>query len=187
MALQDLSRFNPERLEVEVKPIPPLPEGLSWVVALDPSLKNTGIVVKTKAGMHATTIRPESHGSGSDLLMAQALQIFDGVKAILGVYDLGGEGIAVYEKPPVGGGRLRSTESALMAGEAIRIAAHTLGVEAISIPAQTSKKVICGNANAKKTEAHAALAKGWDVPDIVTNEHQRDALMALITYLEDLA
>ena len=187
MALKDLARFNPDPTKEEVKPIPPLPEGVSWVAAFDPSLKNTGVVVKTRAGMHSTTLRPEALGSGSPLLLAQATHIFDAAQTLIGVYDAKGEGVVLLERPPVGGGRLRSTESALMAAEAIHLAAHNLNIEAVSIPAQTTKKVICGNANAKKAEAHAALAKGWDVPDIVTNEHQRDALMVLITYLEDLA
>lgn len=92
----------------------------------------------------------------------------------------------VYETPPVGGGMARP-ESSLMAALAIQIWAANNGLDTMMLPAQRAKILICGNGNATKREAHAALAecKGWimDYDRFITNEAHRDALLLALTWL----
>jgi hypothetical protein len=95
----------------------------------------------------------------------------------------------VHEAPPVGGGVVMRPESALLAAQALRIAADRLDIPvAPMVSPQQHKKAICGNARADKPEAHAALARLAETLPIlgyeqVTNADKRDALCIGLTYL----
>lgn len=81
-----------------------------------------------------------------------------------------------------------STISSTIAGYAIRQAAMSRGFKTRMIGAQPAKKLACGNANAKKPEAHRGL-KAHYAPFIasydhfITNEAKRDALMLALRAL----
>lgn len=93
----------------------------------------------------------------------------------------------VHEAPPVGGGRIREPESALLSGMSVRLSLNQFRCEGMVTPAQ-HKKFICGNAKADKKEQHAALAElAITLPIInyhlITNEAKRDALCIALHYL----
>lgn len=93
----------------------------------------------------------------------------------------------VHEAPPIGGGRIRHPESALLGGLAVR--ASMWGHDCLGMVSPAAhKKYICGNAKADKVEEHQelkAIAHFLDFHgfDLITNEAKRDALCIALTYL----
>jgi hypothetical protein len=95
----------------------------------------------------------------------------------------------VHEAPPVGGGRIKSPESALLASLAVRFAMEPMEFRGMITPA-AHKKFICGNSKATKQEHHAALAELAKTLPIngyekITNEAKRDALSIALYYLRN--
>lgn len=92
----------------------------------------------------------------------------------------------VHEAPPVGGGRIKHPESALLGGLAVRQSMWQHECLGMVTPA-AHKKFICGNAKADKNEEHAelkAIAAFLDFNgfDAITNEAKRDALCVALTF-----
>lgn len=183
---------------------PPVPEDFEpgEVLAFDQSLANTGWVHlvfglngvfrvvdagsfgtdETKArGVTQTLLRAEEHHGIVFSLMAQKFPAATANQSSLKV---------AYETPPVGG-RMSRPESSLTSAVAIRIAARQYGCSAIQVGSQSAKKMICGNGNAEKKDAHAALSRvagsgfitGYGA---ITNEAKRDALLVGMTALRRL-
>jgi hypothetical protein len=165
------------------------------VVAIDQSLTHTGLVHlrRDEHGLRvlqADTIRQKATegltGYEESLAQAMALQDLLGVRLDhwIGMKDVP----VVYEAVPFGG-HLRSPESSLLAALVVR---HVVaGLALVCVPpvaGKTHKKVVCGNGNADKRQAHAGLLRlSTDLPiegcGVVTNEHTRDALSVGLAYL----
>lgn len=93
----------------------------------------------------------------------------------------------VHEAPPIGGGRIKHPESALLGSMAVRTSMWFHNCLGMVSPA-AHKKYICGNAKADKVEEHRelkAIADFLDFQgfDLITNEAKRDALCVALTYL----
>lgn len=93
----------------------------------------------------------------------------------------------VHEAPPIGGGRIRSPESALLAGLAVRASMWGHDCRGMIAPA-AHKNFICGNSKADKKEHHAALRATAERLrflnyELITNEAKRDALSVALSYM----
>lgn len=98
--------------------------------------------------------------------------------------------VIIHETPPVGG-KMARPESSLVAATALRCAASSALI-ASSVPirmigAQTAKKRITGNGNAKKPEVHAKLR--LMLPGLAhkkpMNQHILDAIALGVVYAEE--
>lgn len=165
------------------------------VMAFDQSLSATGVVVLVNDGVEglrvlwAGTVRTKTTEGlgGHEENLERALDIRHRYTEVLNnrwIKDMS----VVHEMVPVGG-PLRSPESSLLAAVALRIAAEDLGCPLEpSVAPKRHRKAICGNANAKKPEAHRALTNLATLLPIggyslVTNEATRDALAIGLTHL----
>lgn len=94
----------------------------------------------------------------------------------------------VHEAPPIGGGRMRSPESSLLAAMAVRMAFTDDRYHLRPMVAPRTHKVfVSGNARATKGEHHAALKQVMADLEIqgaesITNEAHRDALSVALTH-----
>lgn len=164
------------------------------LIAFDPSLSATGVIVLSSTRNGLTVLEaykfpnPETGALGNEDNFRKAMVLTGNVTAwrrncLTDVTNLD----FVHEAPPIGGGRVRAPESALLAGLAIRQSMwhHTcLGM----ISPASHKNYICGNSKADKKEHHAALAEVAEHLQIqnyelITNEAKRDALSIALTYL----
>lgn len=202
MAIADLARFRElqeeaiaEREAREARPRRFPAHARKWILAFDQTLGNTGWVwlqvwqdgtpeVAMTGTCTPPTVDKKVKGHELNLLRSVALQqemlvLIDSMSHALD--------IVLHETPPVGN-RMARPESSLLAAHCIAYACNLRGVPRLSVGAQRAKSVVCGNGNAKKAEAHAALRKRYATSieefDQVTNEHQRDALMLALVYLE---
>ncbi len=160
------------------------------VLALDQSLTATGWVYLRVEGGNCFVANAGKFGGGFDDLtrgVEQDLQrgnlIYDKNQAGVMASDLR----YVHESPPHAGNVKGGGTSSLMAAQSVRNAASNVGVGITMLGAQPAKRLICGNANARKPEAHAALKQHcfpWIFGvDLVTNEATRDALMLALLHL----
>lgn len=173
------------------------------VVCFDQSLTNTGLVVMRRftAGLRvisSRTLRPvgvPAGNSGFETDFARALSMEVQMEQVLtGYQHVAQHPLVVHEMPAVGSRRLPGAgNSSKMAALSLRSAARILGISehVRMVNSQKAKKIVCGNAKADKKEAHAALTRDIlsRVPggDLVTNEHERDAVMVgLAALLADL-
>lgn len=165
------------------------------LIAFDPSLSATGVVVlsSTRQGIvirkaHKFPNPPVGDVQGNEehfrKFMALARNITNW--RLNCETDITGWEY-VHEAPPVGGGRIRHPESALLGGAAVR--ASMWGHDCLGMVSPAAhKKYICGNAKADKVEEHAELKAIADFLDfhgfeLITNEAKRDALCVALTYL----
>ena len=92
-----------------------------------------------------------------------------------------------HESPPNPGQVKGGGVGSLMAAQSVRNAAALMGRPIEMLGAQPGKRLVCGNANASKPEAHAALKLHcfpWiEGSERVTNEATRDALIVALLWL----
>jgi hypothetical protein len=206
-ALESFAAGRPAKAkEVWTPPTPasfhaPEAPGVRYVLGVDQSLSACGLVLigaqrqaeRLVLGvMTAQKIVTEAAESkGFEEHYRRAVQLHDRIQEFLVSVYLGTEGDIelAHEAPPVGGGRLRTPESAILAGLAVRLAAAkdwiTIGP---MVPPQVHKDFTCGNRRADKKEHHAALtalAAGLGIErwDLITNEAMRDAASVALTHL----
>jgi hypothetical protein len=92
--------------------------------------------------------------------------------------------VAVHEAPPIGHGKMLNPEISLIASREFRASVRHVVPILPMVRRQDHCKLICGNANAKKPEHHAALRGLFSrIPgsEDVTNEATRDALSVALT------
>lgn len=190
--LGDLAKQDPK-----IKPgwQPPIPAdfGEGRVLAFDQSLTATGWVKVISEGGTITVTSAskfsDTHAEEKNSIETQlrrGVDVFERAYLVVDTAKVSGFAL-VHESPPnpaqVKGGGYGS----LLAAQAIRIAAALAEMKIEMLGAQPGKKLVCGNHNAKKTEAHAAL-KTHCFPWIrgsehVTNEATRDALIVALLWL----
>jgi hypothetical protein len=156
------------------------------VIAFDPSLSATGVVALSfdpDRGFWVHAARklpnPDVDATGNEGNFRKALVLTEAVNQWRAYLPEAAQWPFVHEAPPVGGGRIRAPESALLASLAIRQA--MLGSECLPMVTPAAHKhFICGNSKADKRAHHMALdnfvADDWDHFRQVTNEATRDAL-----------
>ncbi len=160
----------------------------SRVLAFDQSLKATGWVVLDVSPerarlLDAGTLVPvtKTNARGHEQDLRRTVELFGQMNDVWSQHP---DSLVVHEAPPVAT-RVGRPTSSLLAAAALRIlAAHILPppIPVPMISAQRAKKVICGDSNADKIQAHRALAEHcapWIVgyQHFITNEAKRDALM----------
>lgn len=167
--------------------------GFGDVLSFDQSLTAAGWVRLASYAEGLGVIASGVEKGGMDHLRGHEQNLSRGVV----LYDRFGEVVQnnttastliVHETPPVGGGKMARPEASLLAALALRIAVFDEGLDVEMLGAQPAKKMICGNANADKKTAHAALALhlaplilGYD--EHITNEAKRDALLIALLRL----
>lgn len=166
------------------------------VLAFDQSLSATGWVHlrKAPAQLWVVAAGTESGGDpqtrGPEQSLDRGLALYDKVVHVVSRYLNRAVQIPVlivFETPPVGG-KMSRPESSLLAGLVVKIAADRMaGPRPVMVSAQRAKKVICGDANADKRDAHASLllncAPWISGYSAITNEAHRDAAMIGLTAL----
>lgn len=191
--LADLAKQSPAKAAKGWEPPTPADFGEGRVLTFDQSLTATGWAKVVSEG---GTITVTAASKFPDPLSGQAntietqlqrgVSVFEQAYVVIDQAKAAGFALA-HESPPnpaqVKGGGYGS----LLAAQAIRIAAALAEMKIEMLGAQPGKKLVCGNHNAKKTEAHAAL-KTHCFPWIrgsehVTNEATRDALIVALLWL----
>lgn len=180
-SLADLKNFRTDG-EAPPRPKIELPADHPAILAFDQSLSNTGWVdVRQGEIVGVGTIKTGSpakaKGHLGSLIQASLL-----VKPIRSLLEERPGATVVIETPPVG--RLQRPESSLLAASVIYNETKMISTKIVG--AQRGKSFICGNGNAKKAEAHEALAeRAKDIPgfDAISNEHQRDALLLALVVI----
>lgn len=168
--------------------------GYGRVVAFDQSLSATGrVFVQRGEGFFriydASTFAgnpqdPETTGREKDLQRGVDLWArFSG-----DFRSMAGDVVIVHEAPALGGGGMRTPESSLLAAQALRIAAAQHRREVVMIQTQQHRKLVCGDAKAKKREEQAAALKlaesiGITGTEKITNASKRDAFCLALAYL----
>lgn len=166
--------------------------GSGNVLAFDQSLTATGWVhVASYSGVvgivASGTESPKIEGfRGYEQDLRRGVYLFTRLHKVLAGH-LGPETLLAHEHPPMGKVKGGGTSS-LMSALSLRIVCWEFGREVVMLGAQPAKKLICGNANADKKTAHAALAlhlaqhiEGY--AEHITNEAKRDALMVALLRL----
>jgi hypothetical protein len=198
MNLEELKQFrDPAQTPRKEGWKPPLRAELSYrnLLAFDPSLAATGAVALT-SGPEGVVIREAEKflnpnvgdATGNEENFRKAMELTRNLTAWRqGIETDVTDWEFVHEAPPVGGGRLRHPESALLASLAIR--QSLWHHECLPMmPPQRHKFYFCGNAKAHKKEHHEALmrvATEWGVKGLekIRNEATRDALSVGLTWL----
>jgi Holliday junction resolvasome RuvABC endonuclease subunit len=203
--LDPLDIFNPEPVFPPLKPVlvepPPRPdywgaERTRSIMAFDQAIANTGWVV-----MHYDFFDPplmyaigtikvptlEARTSWDDTL-ERSTRLMGAVVDLLYLYC---PDLVLHEMPPVGTGPfVRAAYSSVVAATAVRCAAATRNMDIAQVSANSAKKCLTGNGNAKKPEvrkAVQALIDGGELkrnPDekFQLNEHITDAIALAWTY-----
>jgi Holliday junction resolvasome RuvABC endonuclease subunit len=206
--MTDLAQFNPSRSKshdpdllpvvepVVSLPIPNLFEGTKKVLAFDQAIANTGwclclnqegIVTEVLDAGTIKTVASEERTSWDDTL-TRSVQVMSGVLELLWkhVPDL-----VLHEMPPVGTGPfMRGTYSSVCAAVAVRCAAMQAALPVDQVSAQTVKKILTGNANAKKSEVRKAINKLLENGQLLLNpemkirlnEHIVDAIGIFLSF-----
>ena len=190
--LGDLAK-DPAKTKGAWRSLEPADLGEGKVLAFDQSLTATGwvavtsgngIVDVTRAGTVADGWTDMPKGVERDL--RRGVAVFE--QSLLLVEWARDHGYRLsHESPPnpsqVKGGGTGS----LMGAVAVRSAVAVYDRHIEMLGAQPAKKIVCGNGNADKKAAHAALKEycfTWiGGSDLVTNEATRDALMNALLWL----
>lgn len=198
MNLDDLKQFRDpaQKTRKDVWKLP-LNVSLSYrtLLAFDPSLAATGAVALSSTAEGVTVLEAEKFlnpsagdATGNEENFRKAMELTrnltkwrQDIKTDVTGWDF------IHEAPPVGGGRIRNPESALLASLAIRQSMWHHECLPM-IPPQRHKFYFCGNAKAHKKEHHEALmrvATEWGVKGLekIRNEATRDALSVGLTWL----
>lgn len=164
------------------------------VLGMDQSLTASGWVLLAKFGPEIEVVVTGVLSGGYDEEKSGLLTSLKRGVALESLYRSGPLDAAIranaevaHESPPTPGRTKDSGISSLLSALAFRIACAAEGIEPLMYGAQPAKALVCGNANAKKAEAHAALRSivfPW-IPGshLVTNEAKRDALMICLLHL----
>lgn len=192
--LGDLAKQSPTKQATSWQP--PTIDDLGYGTALcfDQSLTATGCLLLSRVYPGGLVVRSASQwkdpyeGKEVSTSLKRGVAVFDQARAVIrATTDVYRPDAFVHESPPNPSAVKGMGISSLLAAQALHCAADAEGVEFEMIGSQPAKKFICGNANAKKVEAHAAL-KAHVLPWVVnsqqvTNEATRDALMVGLLWL----
>ena len=198
MNLEELKQFrDPAQKPVKDAWKPPLNAELSYrtLLAFDPSLAATGAVALSSTPDGVTVheawkfLNPNvGEVTGNEENFRKAMELTRNLTQWRRRIrtDVTAWGF-IHEAPPVGGGRIRHPESALLASLAIRQSLWEHECLPM-MPPQRHKFYFCGNAKAHKKEHHEALmrvATAWGVKglELIKNEATRDALSVGLTFL----
>jgi Holliday junction resolvasome RuvABC endonuclease subunit len=207
MDFDALDIFNPSSgpdiptTNVEFMEPPPVPhllgaERSATVMAFDQAIRNTGWAVihyeffapPLIYAIGTIKTSPDEERVSWDDTLERATRLMAGVMDLLYLY---GPEVVVHEMPPVGGGPwVRAAYSSVVAAVAVRNAAYLVKAPVTHISAQTVKKFLTGNGNAKKTAVRAAVLTLLESGQIQTNpqekfqlnEHIVDAIGLALTY-----
>jgi hypothetical protein len=168
--------------------------GYGTVMAFDQSLTATGLVVvrhifpeSAPQVLVAQSWSAEDEGKDVETSLRRGVQVYKQAVDVMRSAQAWQVDAFIHESPPnpkavKGGGY-----SSLLAAQAVRCAAEASGWPMVMLGAQPAKKLVCGNANAPKQEAHKALKETvmpWVINSgSVTNEATRDALMVALLWL----
>lgn len=206
--IDDLSIFNPSTVEDlpfsdEAPFAPPAPPDL-WgsersmsVIAFDQALANTGWVV-VKYDFFAPpllyaigTIKtpPLDDRVSWDDTLERSTRLMAGVLDLLYVFEK--IDLVLHEMPPVGTGPfIRAAYSSVVAAVSVRMAAYLVKAPVDHISAQSVKKFLTGNGNAKKPAVREAVLTLIESGKVDTNpaekfqlnEHIVDAIGIALAY-----
>lgn len=191
--LADLAKRDPAKVKAGWQPPTIEDFGIGKVLAFDQSLTATGWValsgdgsrlVVVECGKITASTTTEGRG-GIEQDLQRGVAVFEAAVMLIDRWHP--EAKIAHESPPHPGNVKGGGTSSLMAAQSVRNAAFICAAPVEMLGAQPAKKLICGNTNAKKTEAHAAL-KVHLLPHIegghlITNEAMRDALMVGLLHL----
>jgi Holliday junction resolvasome RuvABC endonuclease subunit len=173
-------------------PLTPIDLRSGTVLALDQSLGAAGFVLVTSTPsfftvhLAGTLATDETTVRGHEQSLLRGVEIYQSMTRLVTMAcEWSDRVVFLHETPPVGGTMARP-ESSLLSALAFRIALSQRNLVPMMVGAQSAKRLICGNANATKREAHAKLAEyaPWiNGYDLVTNEGRRDALMLALYHL----
>lgn len=190
--LRDLAK-DPEKAKVGFSPLQPEDLGDGSILFFDQSLTATGWVkVRKVAGqvlVAASGVIPNDYSDAKNSIETQlcrGVTVFEHAVALLDSAKTEGYDVA-HESPPnpaqVKGGGYGS----LLAAQSVRNAAALIDIPIEMLGAQPGKKLVCGNGNAEKKVAHAALKETcfpWiSGSEQITNEAKRDALIGALLWL----
>lgn len=163
--------------------------GYANVLAFDPSLSATGFVALTHtkhSGLHVIesatlsgAVPEDATGWERDMAVAEDLE--DQLERLSTRFSLH-EWEVVTEAPPLGGGQIRSPESAILACKTIRSVFRRRGFTLLPMQSpQAHKKATVGNSMIKKPEHHKLLAPVLEgllsgSLHLITNGAKRDAV-----------
>lgn len=166
--------------------------GYGSALCFDQSLSATGVMVVVRDNNGIAVYQPDQWKKtheGKQVVdwLVQGVDIFNRARPLIrATRDL--VDACVHESPPNPAAvKKGNSVSSLLAAQALRCAAAAEGVEFEMLGAQSGKRLVCGNANASKAEAHAAL-KAHVLPWVensqtITNEAMRDTLMVGLVWL----
>lgn len=157
--------------------------GNGEVLAFDQTLTKTGWAL-VKSGTGKITVPecgvlrpPKAETQGFEDNYARALWLYDEMLNLIVRYN---PFIIVQEMPAVGGYR---TDSSLMAGLSLRIAAQGCGKTVFMISQQTAKKLATGNAKAEKRDVKKAVEARVDLLDKKISQDISDAIALALVHL----
>lgn len=175
-------------------PLTPSDLGYGTVLCFDQSLTATGCLIlqftypeSAPVVYSASQWRDKHDGKDVRTSLRRGTEVFLQARDVMRMLPRPVDAV-VHESPPNPAAVKGGGYSSLLAAQSLHCACAALGMEEPEmIGAQPAKRLVCGNANAKKTEAHAAL-KAHVLPWIlnsqqVTNEATRDALMVGLLWL----
>lgn len=168
--------------------------GHGRVICFDPSLTATGVVdlehTPDRLVVHgAWTLRGDAPDGcvGREREMHEALILRARIVDLLITYE--GEVTVLAEAPPIGGGRIKAPESAMLGCLAVHVAAMDASVPMgpMYYP-QRHRALTCGQSQVKKERHHPLLmawAAGLGIEGLekVSNEHRRDSLSVGLAHM----
>lgn len=181
----------------EWQPLTAADLGYGSVLCFDQSLTATGTVLLQHVypGTNPVVVKAQQWSTdfeGKDVLtsLRRGEHVYrNAITAIHWACDVGIDMI-VHESPPNPAAVKGGGYSSMLAAQALRcavVACEGEGVDVEMLGAQPAKKLVCGNANADKKTAHAALKESvlpWIVnSQQITNEATRDSLMIGLLWL----
>lgn len=168
--------------------------GYGRVICFDPSLTATGVVdlehTPDRLIVHgAWTLRGEAPSDyvGREREMREGLILRARIVDLL--ITCGSDVTVLTELPPIGGGRIKAPESALLGCQAVHVAALDANVPmGPGYYPQRHRFLTCGQAQIKKEKHHPLLmawAAGLGIEGLakVSNEHRRDGLSVGLAHL----
>lgn len=182
--MSELLEFRkPGSTPVEWNPPTALDIPVGSMIAFDQSIRNTGWVHLISDGAGAVklkslgTLRTKpKEQKGWESTLADANELYGLLRVLFwNLFPTEEHGIA-FESPAAYGLR---TESSALSAFAIKILAHEEGVVPSMIGAQTMKKFMTGNGNAKKPQVKLSIENNFKwIENLhwLRNEHERDAL-----------
>jgi len=197
MGLLDLqTKYNPASDAAKID-LPPLPTGYDMVVSFDQALVNTGVATYDGTSVAGWTLRAPKETeplTGWDRTFARSVALQAKVLDLVAGLAFDASRLAVvYEAPPSGKGKITRPESAILGGHCVEWACRQLAqdrmignVEVFRVSSQKAKSLIAGNPKADKAEVRAAMIATYNPQQVgaCTNEHERDALANLITWMK---